>query len=150
MTLALDVDGIKHSLGRWEEDPTSSGLHARRLGLTLAREHLGAGYDVVVGQYLARTASVEDLEHLAVELRAVFVEFVLELDAPGLAARLAGRSTAQARPDHVVNNRLVGPDDAERLVESMCGLREARPRAIWVDARGSLSSTLDRLRAALV
>jgi hypothetical protein len=37
MTLALDVDGIRHSLGRWGEDPVSSGLHARRLGLTLVR-----------------------------------------------------------------------------------------------------------------
>ncbi len=149
MTLALDVDGIKHSLGRWEEDPVASGLHARWLGLTLAREHLGAGYDVVVGQYLARTAFIQDLEHLAVELGAVFFEFILELDAPGLAARLAGRSTAPHRRDHVVNNRLVGPGDAERLVESLGGLREARPRAVWVDARGSLSSTLERLRAAM-
>jgi predicted ABC-type ATPase len=74
MTLALDVDGIKHPLGRWEEDPLSSGLHARRLGLTLARAHLGADYDVVVGQYLARTAFIENLEHLAPELGAVFFE----------------------------------------------------------------------------
>jgi hypothetical protein len=42
--------------------------------LTLAREHLGAGYDVVVGQYLARTSFIENLEHLAPELGAVFFE----------------------------------------------------------------------------
>ncbi len=55
MTLALDIDAIRHSLGRWEEDPSASGLLARRLGLALARQHLTAGYDVVVGQYVART-----------------------------------------------------------------------------------------------
>ena len=68
MTLALDVDGIKHSLGRWHEDPLASGLHARRLAIALAREQLSAGYDVVVGQYLARTDFIEDLERLAAEL----------------------------------------------------------------------------------
>ena len=33
MTLALDVDVIKHSLGRWSDDLLASGLHARRLSL---------------------------------------------------------------------------------------------------------------------
>ena len=28
MTLALEIDTIKHSLGRWDEDPQVSGLHA--------------------------------------------------------------------------------------------------------------------------
>jgi predicted kinase len=149
MTLALDVDGIKHSLGRWDEDLSVSGSQARRLSLALAREHLSAGYDVVVGQYLARTAFIQDLERLAADLDASFFEFVLDLDAPVLAERLAGRSSAPSRSEHMVNNRMVGPDDAERLVGSMYDLRETRPHAIYVDARGSLSSTLDLLRAAL-
>jgi predicted kinase len=149
MTLALDVDGIKHSLGRWGENLSVAGSQARRLSLALAREHLSAGYDVVVGQYLARTAFIQDLERLAAHLDASFFEFVLDLDAPVLAERLAGRSSAPSRSEHMVNNRLVGPDDAERLVRSMDDLRETRPHAIYVDARGSLSSTLDLLRAAL-
>src|SRR5512133_2777108 len=82
MTLGLDVDGIKHSLGRWKEDLHTSGLHARRLSLALAREHLRAGYDVVLGQYLARTSFIEDLERLAGDVDARFHEFVLDLDAP--------------------------------------------------------------------
>ena len=65
MTLALDVDVIKHSLGCWSDDLLASGLHARRLSLALAREQLNAGYDVVLGQYLARTPFIEDLERLA-------------------------------------------------------------------------------------
>ena len=44
---------------------------------------------------------------------------------------------------------MVGPDDAVRLVKSLEGLRETRPSAVWVDAGGSLSATLDLLRAAL-
>jgi adenylate kinase family enzyme len=31
MMLALDVDGIKHALGRWEDDATAAGHHARWL-----------------------------------------------------------------------------------------------------------------------
>jgi predicted kinase len=149
MTLALDVDALKHSLGRWDDDLLASGLHARRLALALAREHLDAGYDVVVGQYLARTEFIEDLERLAVEVEATFVELVLELDAPSLADRLAARSSAPTRREHVVNDRLVEPDDADRLVASLEPLRDSRPDALWVDGRGSLPSTLDLVRAAL-
>ncbi len=149
LTLALDVDGIKHSLGQWNEDLLASGLHARRLTLALAREQLSAGYHVVIGQYLARTDFIEDLERVASELDARFFEFTLDLNASALAQRLAGRSSAPSRPEHLVNNSLVGPDDADLLVKSLEGLRETRPRAIWVAAHGSLPETLDLLRAAL-
>lgn len=149
MMLALDVDRIKHSLGGWDDDATASGLHARRLALALAREQLSAGYDVVVSQYLARTAFAEQLEHLASMLGAAYVEIVLDVGDAELAVRLAHRSGNPTRPDHVVNAGLVGPEDATRLVESMHAIRDARPRAIWVDARGSLPSTLNRLREAL-
>jgi len=149
MALALDVDGIKHSLGLWDEDPSASGLHARRLSLALAESQLSAGYDLVLGQYLPRTSFIEALETLAKRLDVRFVEFILDLDRSTLAARLALRTHDPQRPEHVVNNRLVGPEDAGRLVESIELLRPVRPRAIWVDARGSQSSTLDLLRAAL-
>jgi predicted kinase len=149
MTLALDVDAIKHSLGRWDDDPSASGLHARRLSLALAERHLSAGYGVVLGQYLARTPFIEDLAALAQRLDLPFFEFVLDVDASTLAARLALRASDPHRPEHVVNNRLVGPDDAGRLVESIEALRQARPRAVWVDARGSAASTLNLLHAAL-
>jgi predicted kinase len=149
MMLALDVDAIKHSLGRWDEDASASGMHARRLALALAEEHLSAGYNVVLGQYLARTEFIEDLAGLAERRHAQFFEFVLEIDAPTLAVRLAERASAPDRPEHTINNRLVGPDDATRLVESMKELRKTRPRALHVDARCSQASTLALLRAAM-
>jgi predicted kinase len=149
LALALDVDVIKHSLGHWGDDLLASGLHARRLSLALAREQLSAGYDVVIGQYLARTPFIEDLEGLAAEVDARFSEVVLDLDAAALADRLEDRSRTPSRPEHAANDDLVGPGDAERLVESLAGLHEARPNAVWIDARGSLPSTLELLRAAL-
>ena len=149
MTLALDIDAIKHALGRWEEDPLASGLHARRLSLAVASEQLSAGFDLVIGQYLARTQFIEDLERVAERHGARFCEFVLDLDAVALAERLVVRGANPDRPEHEVNNRLVGPDDANALVDSVEPLRQSRPRAEWVDARGPLSSTLGILRAAL-
>lgn len=149
MTLAWDIDGLKHSLGRWDQDPSASGMHARRLTLALASEQLGAGFDVVIGQYLALTPFIEDLERLAARHGARFHEFVLDLDAAALAKRLAARAGNPDREEHAVNNRLVGPDDAAALVQSIESLRQSRPRALWVDAAGSLSSTLGILRAAL-
>ncbi len=149
MTLALDIDALKHSLGRWDEDPSASGLHARRLALALAGEQLRAGFDLVIGQYLARTSFIEDLERLAEGHNARFHEFVLDLDAGALAKRLADRASSPDRLEHAVNNQLVGPPDATALVLSIESLRQSRPHAVWVNAAGSPTSTLDTLRAAL-
>lgn len=149
MTLALDIDGLKHSLGRWDEDPSASGLHARRLATALASEQLRAGFDLVIGQYLARTPFIEDLERMAARHGARFYEFVLDLDAATLAKRLAERAGSPDRLEHAVNNRLVGPDDATALVQALESLRQRRPHAQWVKAAGSLSSTLGIVRAAL-
>jgi predicted kinase len=149
MTFALDIDAVKHSLGRWDEDPSASGLHARRLSLALASEQLRAGFDLVVGQYLAKTVFIEDLEQLAERHGARFCEFVLDLDAAALADRLAARASIPDRLEHKVNNQLVGPNDVSALVQSIQSLRQSRPRAAWIDAQGSLSSTLDALRALL-
>ena len=145
MTLALDVDGLKHALGRWQDDPIASGLHARRLALAIAREHMRAGWDVVIGQYLARTDFIEQLERLCTESDAMFVEVVLDLSSSELAARLASRAAAPSRTEHLVNNQLVIPDDAQHFIESLRGIRETRPNAIWVAAQGTVAQTLDRL-----
>jgi hypothetical protein len=67
MMLALDVDGIKHALGRWEDDAGTAGRHARRLAVALIREQLAVGYDVVVAQYLARTDFIEELERVSAD-----------------------------------------------------------------------------------
>ena len=149
MTLALDVDGLKHALGRWRDDPIASGLHARRLALALAHEHLRAGWDVVVGQYLARTEFIEQLERCCAAAGAMFVEVVLELSSAELAARLACRAAAPSRTEHLVNNQLVVSDDAQHFLESLRSLRETRPNAMWVAAQGTVAETLERLRAVV-
>jgi hypothetical protein len=149
MTLALDVDGLKHALGRWRDDPIASGLHARRLALAIAREHIRAGWDVVVGQYLPRTDFIEQLECVSAESDAMFIEVVLDLSSSELTTRLARRAAAPSRTEHLVNNQLVVPDDAQHFIESLRNLRETRPNAIWIPAQGTVAQTLDRLRTVV-
>ncbi|MCG7308609.1 AAA family ATPase [Brachybacterium sp. ACRRE] len=149
LTLALDVDQLKHSLGGWEEDAAVSGLRARELALALIDVQLEAGEDVVLGQYLARTAFPEQLDAAAARAGAEFREFLLEVDERTLAARLAARVAEPETPEEAVNARLVGPDDAERLLASLDAMRSARPDMQSVDARGGLEETADAVRALL-
>ena len=149
MALPIDVDVLKHSLTGWDADPTGSGLHARRLCLALAEVQLTAGFDVVVGQYLARPAFIDDLAGTARAHGARFHELVLDLDVATLAERLAMRAAAPDRPEHAVNNQLVTAADASSLVESLEPLRGLRPTSVWIDARGGPGETLVRLRTAL-
>ncbi|CAM3867975.1 AAA family ATPase [Tsukamurella ocularis] len=147
--VALDVDRLKHALPAWDRVPIESGIRAREQALDAAEVQLRAGLDVVLGQYLARTAFIEALELLAHRCGARFAEFVLELGAEELAARLEARIAAPDRPEHAVNNRLVGATDADALVASLEPLHVARPNAVWIDASGSLPVTVGRVRDAL-
>lgn len=149
MALALDIDAIKHSLEGWQEDPAASGVRARRLALAMARDHLTAGHDLVVGQYLARTDFIESLTDLAESVGATFHEFVLELDESTLHERLAQRRASPTRPEHEVNNKLVGPDGSAQLLQSLNSLRRSRPDAVGVNASGSPASALTLVRDLL-
>jgi len=149
MMLALDVDGIKHALGRWDEDAGEAGRHARRLAVALIREHLAAGHDVAVAQYLARTEFIEELERISTDGGAQFVEVILVVDEPHLSQRLRERQAHPGRPEHAINNDLVGPADAPRLVASIDEIQELRPRSTRIDASGSLADTLGRILAVV-
>jgi predicted kinase len=148
LALALDVDQLKHSLGGWEEDLQAAGLQARRLALALGGRHLADGHDVLIGQYLARPAFLEQLEELAQECGARFVEAALVADAATLAERLAARRAAPDRPEQAANDRHVGPDAAAAHAASLAGLLEERPRAHRLDAgrpREELLTELGRI-----
>lgn len=145
----VDIDAIKHALANWDENPAQSGQEARRRALAEARVGLLAGCSIVVGQYLARTEFIADLQQLAEEVGAVFKEIILDLDEETLAVRLSRRSAAPSRPEHLINNELVTSEDAHRLAALMTALRDSRTDAILVDAGGPLSATLARLQEAL-
>lgn len=148
LALALDVDQLKHSLGAWEEDLQSSGLQARRLALALAGRHLEDGHDLLIGQYLARPAFLTQLEDLARECGARFVEAALVADEATLAARLAARRAAPDRPEQAGNDRHVGPGDAAEHAAALEALLAGRPHVHRLDAAlplEELAGMLDRI-----
>lgn len=149
LTLALDVDQLKHALGRWEEDARASGLRARELALALIDVQLRAGEDVVLGQYLARTDFVEQLEAAANRAGAEFREVLLDVGEQTLRTRLAARAARPATPEQAVNACLVGPEDAEHLLASLEAIRSARAHMQSVDATGDPEETADAVRALL-
>ncbi|WP_114855015.1 AAA family ATPase [Brachybacterium sp. YJGR34] len=149
LALALDIDVIKHALGDWDRDLQASGLQARRLAIAMARRHLVDGHDVVIGQYLARTAFLEELEALAGECGARFVEAALVLDPSALARRLTARRRAPERPEQAANDRFVGPEDAVALAASIEEVLTRRPRAHRIDADGTVDDCLLRINTAL-
>jgi len=149
MTLSLNIDALKHSLGQWETDPTGAGHLARHLAQAVTREHVGAGYDVVVGQYLAKTNFIDRMEALAAELRAEFTHFVLVVDQRTLASRLLGRARAPERLEHRVTSQLLSEADVPRLVSSMEALVKKRPSTVPIDASDTPADTMDRILVRL-
>src|ERR1700712_4526280 len=77
LALALDIDGIRHVLGRWRDQPAEAGLAARAIAMAGARVHLTAGYDVVVPQLLANPGFLNELAAAAADCGAQFVEVMV-------------------------------------------------------------------------
>ena len=154
LALCLDVDVVRGLLGAWSDRPHEAGLLARRLALTMARLALGEGRDVVVPQFLARPAFIGELEALAAELGAEFVEVVL-VEAPDVAAarlaqRAAGPMTPVQRDAHMLLDRHGGPDVVPELHRGLQDVLAGRPEARWVepvpgDVERTYRMLLDRL-----
>jgi predicted kinase len=101
LTLVVELDTLRRLLGRWQDDPATAGLLARALSLPMALAHLRGGRDVVVPQFLARPEFIGDLESLASQSGARFLEFVLTDDRDALFGRFSRRTARPAEPAHV-------------------------------------------------
>ena len=137
LALCLDVDVVRGLLGAWSDRPHEAGLLARRLALAMARLALGEGRDVVVPQFLARPAFIGELEALAGELGAEFVEVVL-VEAPDVAAarlaqRAAGPLTAVQRDADLLLDRAGGLDVVPELHRGLQDVLAGRPAARRVE-----------------
>ena len=91
-SFCLDIDGFRSLIGRWDEHEQESGRLARRMALAMAREHLTAGYDVVVPQLLIRPEFAMQLRDLAADVGAAFHEIVLLDKQAAAAARFRARA----------------------------------------------------------
>ena len=131
--LDLDIDSVRRLLGKWRDDPTRAGLLARAMTLTMAREHLRAGYDVVLPQFLGRPQFLEQAEAMAGEIGADFFEIVLMDGRDEVVRRFAERTRAAAEPSHVEAGELVetlGGDAAlAAMYDRLLLVISSRPRA---------------------
>lgn len=100
LALSLDLDVVRSLLGASLDDPTAAGTRARALGLAMAGDHLVAGHDVIVPQFLGRPEFVAQLAAIAARSGASFVEVLLEVDPAEAERRFAERSAAGADPAH--------------------------------------------------
>ncbi len=100
LALALDIDGIRHVLGRWRDHPAEAGLAARAIAVAAARVHLTAGYDVVVPQLLAKPGFLSDLAAAAAGSGAQFVEVMVGVERDQSLQRYSDRWRAGDDPVH--------------------------------------------------
>lgn len=131
LTLALDVDTVRAMLGGWLDQMNESGLAARHLALAMARAHLLQGHDVVVPQYLGRLPFVLQLEDVAGQVGARFVEIALVSDPGDAAARFARRSASPETDGHrdaaAVQERSGGAAAFPEMYERLLEVIRARP-----------------------
>jgi predicted kinase len=100
LSFCLDIDGIRRLIGGWDSHGQESGRLARRMALRMMQEHLRAGHDVVVPQYVARPEFVHEMRTVAHEAGAAFYEIVLTDSARAARARFEARASDPAWAEH--------------------------------------------------
>lgn len=149
LDLALDLDVLKHSLGQWDADMTAAGYQARRLALAVVGAQIDSGQDVYVGQFLAKTEFIDQLQSAAEDHGATFVELILTADVSTLQRRLSERALHPGRPEHLINSSVVSTEDVPTLVRAIDRLAKLRPSAKLIDASRQLDATVERVRRIL-
>jgi len=154
LALDLDIDIVRGQLGAWTDRPSEAGLLARRLAIAMARTALEAGHDVIVPQLGARVEFVEQLERLARDTGAAFVEVVLTASKPDVhewfAARSADPATAADRDAQLLVDQLGGTDALDRMHDGLAHVVASRPRTRSIPARrGSADDVLHAFELVL-
>lgn len=100
LSLCLEQDIVRGLLGGWLSRESKSGALARRLCLAMAREHLLAGYDVIVPQFVALPSYLDQLAALARDARARHTELVLVDNVRSAERRFHARLSDPSRAEH--------------------------------------------------
>lgn len=152
--LNLDIDVLRRLIGRWAENPEAAGLAARSMALALAGPHLAAGHNVIVPQFLGRTDFIQQLDDVAAEAGARFVEVALWLDRPEAIAAFTQRSAAPTSPAHrdaaLLVERSSRPDPVGSMYDEFVAVIERRPQTIRVAViRTDIDTTFQHFTEAL-
>ena len=154
LTLNLDIDVVRHLLGGWADQPAAAGMLARQLAMGMARSTLEAGHDVIVPQVVAREELLGDLEQLARDTGAQYVEVTLTASRQEMRDWFAARATTSDAATHrdaqLLIDRLGGAAALDELYDDLVELMASRPHARPVPARrGDVAGTLRDLERAL-
>ena len=154
LALNLDIDVVRGQLGGWLDDPNGAGLAARALATAMIRTHLSAGHDVVVPQFLARVDFIEELERVAAECSADFVEIALVISRSEALAAFEARRLAPTAPTHRDAAQLVDrsgdPDAVGAMYDRFVDLLQQRPNARRVPVtRGDVTATVALVEAQI-
>ena len=152
LALLLDIDTVRGQLGRWEADPQAAGIAARRLALAMIRTHLASGLDVFVPQFLFRLPFILELELVASETEARFIEIALVSSPEEAAARFEARAES-ADPNHqdaALLQAAPGAQSIEELYAAMIEMLQKRPATRYVrPIPGDIEGILPALRRAI-
>lgn len=147
MALRLDIDDVRDFLGAWRTAGSASGLRARALATAMARDHLSAGFEVVVAQAYARPEHLDELALLASDLAVPYCEILLVTDVDSTLERFAQRGGPRFA------EALEGPGGLDAIAtfhERVGDLARSRPRSRFVGViPGDVSATYDAMLAAV-
>lgn len=151
LSLCLDIDMLRRSLGQWMDHPERSGALARDLALAAAERHLKGGHSVVVPQFLGRLPFVERLERLAEEIGAPFDHVVLMDDDQSASLRFRGRvDAADATDQHREAAAMAGGEAGfAEMYSALLAVVEACDVVIVRSVDGDVARTVALVRAAV-
>lgn len=154
LALDLDIDVVRGLLGAWLEDPTTAGRAARALALSMARTHLSAGHDVVVPQFLGRIEFITELESVAAQAGARFVEIGLVVDRQAAIDAFHARRAAPETSSHAdaaaLVDRSVEDDPVGEMYDRYVELLDRRPHAHRIAVvRGDIDGAVAAVESVL-
>jgi predicted kinase len=154
LTLALDLDLLRSMLGSWLDEPTEAGLITRSMAIEAARVQLLARRDVIVPQYLGRIKFVLELEQLAHQTGAAFLEIALLSDAEDLVSRFYRRSARPETATHIDAAQLQDRSGSEaalhEMSERLLEVLAHRPRTLRIESvDGQIEAAYSALVAAI-
>jgi predicted kinase len=150
LSLLLDLDLLRGTLGAWRADPAAAGVRARALGLELARAQLERGGDVVVPQFVRRPQLIEQFRDLAARTGSRFVLVALVSSPAEAESRFAARagSSDPVHSDAAYLQSLASAEPVAQLYTAMLAMLTGFPETRFVETvGGDVEGTLARVRA---
>lgn len=150
LTLVVDIDAVRTSMGQWETHDESM-LLARRVAVAMAEAQLREGHDVIIPQLNGRVENLEMLAAAAAATGSALYE-VLLLSADDPLERLAARRAelAASGVPHPLQSDPLDPDALAATVDALRAVAAARPdtKVIYTVA-GAIDDAYRSLCAAL-